>query len=155
MKSFKPPQRPDISQVTTSLFLAGAIDQGRAIPWQKRIEDALEDRKVTVLNPRRDDWDATWDQSPDHPSFADQVKWELDYLETAETIVFYFPADSEAPITLLELGLYGTPQKAIVFCPKEYWRSGNVHIVCKRKGIPVYTDHDEFVEAVCSVFPKL
>ncbi|RYD49909.1 MAG: hypothetical protein EOP83_24615 [Verrucomicrobiaceae bacterium] len=153
MKSIKPPQKVDFAKARNTLFLAGAIDNGAADPWQKQIEEALADRDVTILNPRRDDWDPTWEASTNNKSFVEQVNWELDGMENAETILFYFPANSKAPITLLELGLYGTPQKGVIFCPDAFWRSGNVQIVAKRRGVPLYKDHNEFVEAIIGLFP--
>ncbi|RYE91580.1 MAG: hypothetical protein EOO77_48075, partial [Oxalobacteraceae bacterium] len=107
-----------------------------------------QDRDVTILNPRRADWDPTWDQTPDNPEFAAQVKWELDGMDAADTVVFYFPASAKAQVTLLEFGIYGTPQKGVVFCAPGYWRAGNVQLVAKRRGVPLYADHDEFVTAI-------
>ena len=40
---------------------------GMAEPWQAAIEQALADLSVAVLNPRRDEWDASWVQSIGNP----------------------------------------------------------------------------------------
>ncbi len=40
-----------------NIFLAGSIELGQAEHWQKRVIDALSDKPIRFLNPRRDDWD--------------------------------------------------------------------------------------------------
>ena len=57
-------------------------------------------------------------------------------MEAAERIAFYFAPDSQAPVTLMELGLAARAGKAVVCCPTGYWRKGNVDVVCARYGIP-------------------
>jgi hypothetical protein len=85
---------------------------------------------MVILNPRR----AVWD--PSGPAFEAQVRWELDGLERADRVLFYFAPGSQAPITLFELGLVcRVPQKALVVCPDGYWRKGNVDVVCDRYGV--------------------
>ncbi|MBA7539150.1 hypothetical protein ES705_31429 [subsurface metagenome] len=116
-----------------SVFLAGSIEMGKAENWQQRLSRELQN--ITVLNPRRDDWDNTWIQSIDNPQFREQVEWELEALEIANIIVIYFDKTTKSPITLLELGLFAHTGKLIVCCPNGYWRKGNVDIVCNRYGI--------------------
>lgn len=115
------------------VFLAGSIEMGKAENWQESVAKALPD--VTILNPRRDDWDSSWVQSIDNPQFREQVEWELLAQERANLILFYFSPGTQSPITLLELGLFAR-HNLIVCCPEGYWRKGNVDIVCKRYGIP-------------------
>lgn len=73
-----------------SVFLAGSIEMGRAELWQDAVADALRDEPLTILNPRRDDWDASWEQSSANPQFVAQVTWELDAQERAGLIAMYF-----------------------------------------------------------------
>jgi hypothetical protein len=56
--------------------------------------------------------------------------------------------DSQAPVSLLELGLHVAGGKMVVSCPDGYWRKGNVDIVCERFGVPVYEDFQEFLDEV-------
>ncbi len=125
-----PPGRP-------SLFLAGSIEMGRASPWQAAVEAALRDRDVTILNPRREEWDDTWVQSITNPQFREQVEWELEAQERADRIALYFAPDTRAPVTLLEFGLFARSGKLCVCCPDGYWRKGNVEVVCARYGVPL------------------
>lgn len=118
-----------------SLFLAGSIEMGRATHWQQMVEAAVQQRTLTVLNPRRDDWDASWSQTLSNPQFVAQVMWELDAQERADCILMYFDPDTQAPITLLELGLFAQTGKLVVCCPTGYWRKGNVDVVCARYAI--------------------
>ena len=116
------------------IFLAGSIEMGHAQEWQKLIVAALADTVDIILNPRRSDWDSSWQQTIAHPQFRQQVEWELQGLEDADVAVFYFDPATKAPVTLMELGLHAAkhPQKLIVCCPDGFWRKGNVDIVCAR-----------------------
>ena len=144
MKVIKPPNQLYLVDGKT-VFLAGSIEQGKATDWQATITKSLSKLDITVLNPRRDDWDPTWDQSDDNPEFVAQVNWEMDGMNGADWIAMYFDPKTKSPITLLELGLHAArkydrcdpSKKMIVCCPKGYWRKGNVNIVCKRYNIPM------------------
>ena len=118
---------------------------GKAENWQQRLGKELKD--ITVLNPRRDDWDSSWIQSINNPQFREQVEWELEAQEKADIIAMYFDKSTKSPITLLELGLFARSKKMIVCCPDGFWRKGNVDIVCKRYGIKqVDTINDLIIE---------
>lgn len=127
----------------TTVFLAGSIEMGKAEDWQAVIPELFKDRdKLTFLNPRRDDWDSSWEQKESNPQFSKQVNWEMDMLDVCDIIFMYFSPETKSPISLLELGLYADSHKMIVCCPDEFWRKGNVDIVCSRYNIPVYNTLD-------------
>ena len=149
IKIIKPPKALPIHRVNGivpySIFLAGSIELGLAKNWQEEITDVIvEANKTTVydayiFNPRRDDWDSTWEQKGQNKPFFDQVSWELTALDIAEKIIMYFDENTKSPISLLELGLYANTKKLMVCCPDKFWRKGNVDIVCERYNIPVCT----------------
>jgi hypothetical protein len=128
-----------------TVFLAGSIEMGTAEDWQAKVERELEG--FIILNPRRDDWDSSWEQSIDNKQFYDQVSWELEALETADIILFYFSPGTMSPITLLELGIFSkmSPDKIVVCCPEGYWRKGNVDIVCEKLDIVQNDDLDDII----------
>jgi hypothetical protein len=133
----KPPAPLDWLPGHFSVFLAGSIEMGHAPPWQREVAAALSGLgDLVLLDPRRDDWDASWVQRLSDPHFRGQVEWELDAQERADVITMYFAPETRAPITLLELGLFARSGKLLVCCPEGYWRRGNVEIVCARYGIP-------------------
>lgn len=133
MPTIYPPSPLNIPQNQKSIFLAGSIDMGNTIDWQQEIIDAFkENETLCFLNPRRKDWDSSWEQTIENANFNEQVTWELDALEMADLIVFYFAPTSQAPISLLELGLFARNKNVIVCCPNGYWRKGNVDIICQR-----------------------
>jgi len=134
------------------LFLAGAIDDGRAEPWQEAMIATLADVRGTVINPRRREWDATWGRTLADPRLAAQVAWELDALERADVIAFWFPATAMAPVSLLELGLHVRGGRAIVGCMPGYHRHGNVAAVCGRYGPPL---HDDFAALIAALRRRL
>lgn len=138
MKVIKPP-RVEKWNHDNVVFLAGSIEMGAAEDWQATIPELFKDRtELVFLNPRRDDWDSSWEQKESNPKFSEQVNWELDMLDRSNLIFMYFSPETKSPISLLELGLYAETGKMIVCCPDEFWRKGNVDIVCSRYNIPVY-----------------
>lgn len=146
MEIFYPPNPLPYSQKTKKIFLAGSIDMGNAEDWQQKIIDNLTTKNVIVLNPRRKNWDSSWEQSIDNQLFKEQVTWELNGLDLADLIIYYFAPQSQAPITLLELGLYAASKKVLVCCPDGFWRKGNVDIICEKYNIPTKKNLDELID---------
>lgn len=132
------------------IFLAGSIQMGTAEEWQTRAAELLGDEDCLILNPRREDWDDSWEQSIDDARFKEQASWELDALEKADIVLLYFDPETESPITLLELGLYAGDHtnKLVVCCPEGFFRKGNVDVVCQRYGIQQAGTLEEAVAAV-------
>ena len=137
-----------------TLFLGGSIDLGQAENWQERVSEALSSiDKLTLLNPRGDDWDTTKEQ------FKEQVNWELAAQEYADILLYYFSPGSKSPITLLELGLatstYNTDKnhrRIIVFCNDSFYRYGNIKLVCDRYQIPLYEDFDTLISEIKKLY---
>lgn len=148
-KILKPPHRlQEEDDNLFRVFLAGSIEMGKAEDWQAVITGVLADENTTVYNPRRDDWDSSWEQRMRNPEFCGQVDWELDHLDEADIILMYFDPNTISPITLMELGLYAPTGKVIVCCPDGYFRKGNVEVVCSRYDIPLLHTFDEFIKHV-------
>lgn len=128
------------------VFLAGSIEMGKAEDWQASLINSVNHRYALMMNPRRDDWDSSWEQSIDCEAFKHQVNWELDALDTADLIVFYFDPYTISPITLLEFGRMSESYKNIlVCCPRDYFRRGNIEIVCHRQKIPLVEKFEDMV----------
>ena len=144
MDLIKPPSRIPY-EGKPIIFLAGSIEMNTASNWQLEMESRLAHKDIVILNPRRDAWDSSWEQSINNPHFVGQVEWELTGQETANIIVMYFDPTTKSPITLLELGLFSTHENLLVCCPKGFWRKGNVDIVCERYGIWLTEDFDALV----------
>src|SRR5690606_22033053 len=115
-----PPSRVNLKDLKgkTTIFLAGSIEMGRAIPWQDKLAEIFSaEDKLVILNPRRPDWDSSWKQDPTPGTkFHEQVTWEQDYIEAADIVVFYFDPKTQSPITLLELGQNLNNSKTIIVC---------------------------------------
>jgi hypothetical protein len=148
MHVFKPPTSFMAPAGVRVVFLAGSIEMGLAEDWQTKLTAALASRDVTVLNPRRDEWDASWRQSIEEPKFREQVEWELAGLERADVIAMWFARETKSPITLLELGLHVRGGKLIVGCPDGFWRRGNIEVVCARYGAPLHAAWEPFEAAI-------
>jgi hypothetical protein len=142
------PEPLRIAPETRSVFLAGSIEQGAAVDWQRALITALAASPVTIFNPRRASWDPSWPQSAADPRFREQVEWELDALERADVIAMYLDPATRAPVSLLELGLFARTKRMVVCCPDGYWRKGNVEIVCERYGVDAVQTLDELARYV-------
>ena len=145
MRHIKSPDPLVLDRSRRSVFLAGSIEQGSAEDWQTRVAEALQDLDITVINPRRDDWDATWPQTIDFTPFREQVEWELEAQEHADLIAFYFSPATRSPVSLLELGLAAGRRPAVVCCPEGFWRKGNIDILCARYDIPQVSTPDDLI----------
>ncbi|KAF2200743.1 hypothetical protein GQ43DRAFT_463727 [Delitschia confertaspora ATCC 74209] len=131
-----------------SVFLAGSIEMGKAINWQRHLSTSLSPLPITILNPRRGHWDAMAKPTPQDKTFRTQVEWELGALENASVIAFFFDKNTLSPVSLLELGLWARSGKVVVCCPEGYWKGGNVRLVCEREGVPCVTSFRELVPEV-------
>lgn len=149
MKVIKPPEQIPNGNYH-SIFLAGSIDLGKAEDWQTELTKVLSEidyfKNTVIFNPRRDDWDSSWEQTLENKEFVGQVTWELDALDKSTVIILVFTKESQSPISLLELGLHAKANKMLVCCPDEYWRSGNVYVVCERYGIKYVKSFEQLLE---------
>lgn len=149
MQIIKSPHSTKDADQKFTIFLAGSIEMGIAEDWQTVIEQNLSsETDLCILNPRRDDWDASWKQEKTNAAFHEQVSWELDGLEKADLIVFYFSPETKSPVSMLELGLFARTGKAVVCCPEGFWRKGNVDIVCERFEIPQADTLNELINYI-------
>lgn len=137
------PSRPQVTGLK-SVFLAGSTSRTSEPDWRETLTKAISHLPVTVFNPLRADWDSSWREDITFAPFREQVEWELDMLERADVLVVYYGPCTDAPISLLELGLCAGSGKVIVACHREYRKRGNVQILCRRYGI-------EFMDAVDDV----
>ena len=126
------------------IFLAGSIEMGKAENWQEKIVNTFN-KSYLFFNPRRDDWDSSWEQKIENVQFNEQVTWELNALDSSDIIVMYFDPNTKSPISLLELGLYAASGKLIVCCPEGFWRKGNVDIVCQRYKVPTVETIEDLI----------
>lgn len=129
---------------TPLLFLAGSIEQGTAQKWQQATIDFLKDTNVIILDPRRDDWDASVED--DTEAMQEQVTWELQGLEEADIVLIHFDPQTKSPISLLELGLLlagDSHTELIVSCAPDFYRYKNVRITCERYEVTVYNTIEE------------
>jgi hypothetical protein len=143
-----PPEKPD-ARLGLKVFLAGTIDMGNSRDWQQEVIEYIEtthDKECTIhiFNPRRKDWNSSWEQKESNYHFRKQVEWELDRLEDSHVIIMGLMEDSKSPISLLELGAY-KHKRMMVYCPDDFYRSGNVQIFTRRNGIRMYNNWDTFL----------
>lgn len=136
-----------------SIFLAGSIENGTASDWQSKVIQQLQHTEIIdIYNPRRLDWDWSWEQKITNPKFVEQVNWELDALDQADYIFMYFDPGTKSVVSMLEFGLHArqsedcVSQEMYVCCPEGFWRKGNVDIVCERYNINTVDSIEEFTD---------
>ncbi|KAJ8128550.1 hypothetical protein O1611_g5086 [Lasiodiplodia mahajangana] len=130
------------------MFLAGTTNPTGDGDWRASLSESLADQPLTIYNPLRPDWDSTWREDISFGPYREQVGWELEMQEAADIIVVYFHPATQAPISLLELGLCARTGKAIVVCPEGFWKRGNVQIVCERYNVEMVEDVDGLKDAI-------
>ncbi len=151
----KPPQSINQFKDTIRVFLGGSIEMGVAEDWQteiaNRVNEVVDNWRVTFINPRRESWDSSWEQSIENPQFYQQVNWELNGLDKSDIIVMNFLPDTKSPISLLELGLYASSGKMLVCCPEGFWRKGNVDIVCEKYNVRVFDNIKDLTDNLIKI----
>jgi Nucleoside 2-deoxyribosyltransferase like len=138
-----PPEEPEYQEY--SVFLAGSIEMGKAVQWQRLMASYLQDLPISAYNPRRGHWDPKATPEARNKDFRHQVEWELEALTRAKVICFFFDHTTLSPVTMCELGLWADSGKVVVCCDKRFWKSGNVHLVCERYGIPYVETFEELI----------
>ncbi len=133
-----------------SVFLSGSV---AGDDWRAALMKKLEDKGIIFLDPRSDDYGSLKLTEGD-PKFREQVTWEQDGLEKASVIVMYFNRNSEAPISLLEFGLFARSGRMIMRCPLGYKHKGYVDILCERFGVAQVSTLEEIADAVLDRYSK-
>lgn len=144
---YKAPEEIPLQNDVKTIFLAGSIEMDKAIDWQKYCEEALKENYI-IFNPRRDEWDSSWSQTIENDNFNEQVTWELNALEKADIIIMYFAGNTMSPISLLEFGLYAQSNKMKVVVEENFWRKGNIDIVCKRYNIEQFNTLQDLIKSL-------
>lgn len=89
-----------------TVFLAGGITN--CPDWQLDMRNMLRDLRITLMNPRRANFDIT-----DPSMSSKQILWEHQHLRKAHSVIFWFPKETLCPITLYELGKVITSEKKL------------------------------------------
>ncbi|KAI0133859.1 hypothetical protein BJ170DRAFT_177157 [Xylariales sp. AK1849] len=129
-----------------SVFLAGTTSG--PTDWREILSNHLSDLPVTIFNPLRPDWNSSWAEDITFAPYREQVEWELEKQEKADIVAVYFGAGTDAPISLLELGLCTKEKKAIVHAQDGYEKKGNVQIVCQKYGVEIVDRVEDFRTAI-------
>ena len=82
-----------------TIFLGGSISNAGL--WQSKMVKLLDNTDLTVVNPRRANFDINNKQMT-----IDQIEWEFEHLRKCEAILFWFSYETVAPITLFEYGVH-------------------------------------------------
>ncbi|KAK8045435.1 hypothetical protein PG993_005459 [Apiospora rasikravindrae] len=153
-----------------TIFLAGtttATNDGSG-DWRDALCTALSAHPITFYNPLRSDWDASWRNDAVCAPFREQTQWELDRQTRADLVVVYLGPHTDAPVSLLELGLVAglaaaatattngdqengkkKVTKQVLVCAHEgYKKRGNVQLLCQKFGIEMVDTTADFPSAI-------
>lgn len=126
-----------------SVFLAGAIDMGTAVNWQQYVIDALQSHPdIVLLNPRRMQFTAD--------TLDEQIQWELDALERVDMVFLWFPAESKAPISFFEAGLYWRSGKLLVGAEPGFYRRRNLEIAGYEYFVHLHASLESMLHSLCN-----
>jgi len=78
----------------------------------------------------------------------EHITWELDALKMADKIILNFLPNAQSPISLVELGLYMSTNKLIVICPKEFYQSRYVNVLCKQYNTPFFYNMSDALSTI-------
>lgn len=157
MKYIQSPDNSIIYSTDNSLFLAGSISN--AENWQDIAVELLKDTNLTVINPRRKNFDIN-----NSIIAVQQIEWEFERLQTSKNILFWFSKETTAPITLYELGAALTrralktnikPTNIFIGCNPEYTRLLDVQVqtrlICEYYGMSKPTIHTSLITLINEV----
>jgi hypothetical protein len=144
MRVVRAPEPLSMRHDEKSVFLAGTV----AGDWRQRVMESLRDADVTIIDPRRSDWDSSWDENADDARFRVQTEWELEAQERASIIAMYLSPESEASVSLLELGISAGRGNVVVCCLDGFWCKRLVDIVCRRHGLTTAPDLSAMIQAI-------
>ena len=127
-----------------TIFLGGGITD--CPEWQTELTQRLVHLPVVLFNPRRGK-----EIRPDGEEAKLQIKWEYKYLEKADIIVFWFPAEGKCMITLLELGAYSSTKKPLIIgVDNEYVRKLDVYeqVALRRPELSIVSSLDDIIQEI-------
>jgi hypothetical protein len=135
------PQHYTLREHEFSVFLAGAIDMGAAIDWQRYvINNAQGYENLVLFNPRRANFT---------PKTLDgQIRWELKYLDAATMIFMWLPKDSKAPVSMLEAGLFWHSGKLVIGAEDGFYRQRNLELTAEHYKILLHNNLDEMISCI-------
>jgi hypothetical protein len=121
-----PARETELPDPAYRVYLAGAIDMGKAVEWQSAVIEALSDFPdwLILFNPRRAQF------APEMET--EQIQWEWDAMDHADLIFLWFPKDSLAPIAFFEAGLLMGSNKLIIGAEPGFYRRRNLELTCPR-----------------------
>ena len=121
----------DINVQGYKVFLAGAIDMGKAVDWQSFVIQELQgESQLVLINPRRENF------TPD--TLDEQILWELNALDTVDLIFMWFPKDAKAPISFFESGLYMTSGKLLLGAEQGFYRRRNLELTTQHHKVKLH-----------------
>jgi hypothetical protein len=130
------------TSTTTTIFLAGSIEMGKAARWHedaaRRIASAWDGGDIHFYNPRREEA-----FTPDME--LDQIRWEQRRLLSCDYIFMVIDPHTKSPISLLEFGEFIASGKMFVVCPESFYRYNNLVVTADVYGQKIFPTIDDAI----------
>ncbi len=128
-----------------SIFLGGGITN--CPNWQADAVKLFKDTEFTILNPRREGFDAT-----NKDMEFQQIHWEFQHLHLADQVLFWFCEETLCPITLFEYGawLYSADKMIFVGAHPNYQRRQDLEVQTKLKnpGLQIFNNLPKMIQHI-------
>jgi hypothetical protein len=156
MRVIEAPAHAHVWDADVSVFLAGGITG--CGDWQSEVIMRLQIElghveNLIIFNPRRADFDVT-----DPAAARQQIEWEYDQLQRSGIVLFWFPPETDCPITLYELGYQlgvssQTPEghggiDLVIGTDPNYARRQDVLVQCALTEVPIFGIHNDLESTV-------
>jgi hypothetical protein len=125
-----------------SIFLAGSIDLHLPGNWREKVIEKIGGG-VHFFDPT-----ISGHNELSNLQMEVHINWELDALSMADKILLNFLPEAESPISLVELGLYVSTNRLVVVCPKEFYKSRYVQVLCKKYNTPLFLELEQAIDAL-------
>lgn len=114
------------------------------------LDKARKFQRVVVLNPRRRDWDNSWNLDPLDPRLIAQIEWEHSAIEMSHLVFVNILESSQSPISLQEVGLIYDKSKLIIHLPPKYEFQAILEKYAQHHSIVSHSSFDDSVESLLS-----
>ncbi len=133
------------------IFLAGSVNNGKAVDWQTRaityMETQWTENNAVVYNPRRPDGEFL----PENE--VEQATWTISMLNAVDYIILHLAGDSGSPISTFELGLFVNDKRLHLSIDDSYVRKEIIEIHYDFFGVGQI--HDTLEDSIDAIESKI
>ena len=129
-----------------SIFLGGSMTETN--DWREHFIEGFKSYDVSFLSPYRKNQPNITDENLDlnDPAIIEHIKWVNNAIDDAWMVFLYFDPSTKSPLSLLDFADLCKNKKAIVCCPKDFWKSTIIKTVCIEFNVQFFEDLENYIE---------